>query len=136
MEQTFQGFLISDDKEKLQLDRIYQLLGGTYWAKDRPRERILKSIANSLCFGIYAEEKQVGFCRCVTDYATVYWLADVIVDPEYRTLGLGKSLVDAVIHHELLQGCFGILATQDAHGLYEQYGFQRQPERFMRRPAK
>ena len=133
MEKTFQEFLISDDKEKLQLDRICQLLGDSYWAKDRPRDRIEKSIANSLCLGVYTDGKQVGFCRCVTDYATIYWLADVMIDPAYRGHGLGKALVDAAVNHELLRGCSGILATQDAHGLYAQYGFMRDPDRFMRK---
>ena len=136
MEVKFQEFILSDDKAKLQLDRICQLLGNTYWAQTRPRDTIAKSIANSLCLGVYADGRQVGFARCVTDYATVYWLADVIIDPDYRGLGLGKALVDTVVHHELLKGCHGILATQDAHGLYEQFGFQREPERFMRRAAE
>lgn len=136
METTFNGFVISDDREKLQLDRIRTLLENTYWAGNRPAEIIKKSIANSLCFGIYAGEKQVGFARCVSDFATVFWLADVIIDPDYRKLGLGKALVDAVVSHPRLSGCKGILATWDAHGLYEQYGFQRDPERFMHRVSQ
>ena len=135
MKTTFQEFLISDDKEMLQPDRVCQLLSTTYWAKNRPWDQIEASIANSLCFGIYADGNQIGFCRCVTDFATVYWLADVIIDPAYRGHGLGKALVETVVGHEQLRGCFGILATQDAHGLYEQYGFHREPERFMRKPA-
>ncbi len=134
MDATFQEFLISDDPGKIQLDRVCQLLGHSYWAKDRPRDRIAKSIANSLCFGVYADGRQVGFARCVTDFATVYWLADVIIDPEYRRRGLGKALMDMVARHEKLTGCAGILATLDAHGLYEQYGFQKVPDRFMRKP--
>lgn len=134
MEVTFQDFLISDDPEKIQPDRVCQLLGNSYWAKDRPRDRVKASIANSLCFGVYADGRQIGFARCVTDFATVYWLADVIIDPAYRRRGLGKALVDAVVHHEKLAGCAGILATQDAHGLYAQYGFLREPDRFMRKP--
>lgn len=136
MDVRFQSFLISDDKQKLQLDRVCEMLGNTYWASSRSTDAIEKSIANSLCFGIYADGKQVGFARCVTDYATIYWLADVVIDSQYRKLGLGKALMSAIIHHELLKGCRGILATRDAHGLYEQYGFQREPERFMMKNAE
>jgi len=134
MERYLKEYLLSDDKNKIQLDRVCQMLNATYWAKDRSREIIAKAIENSICFGIYLDEKQVGFARCVTDYATFYWLADVVVDDEHRGKGLGKMLVDIAVKHELLQGCFGILGTKDAHGLYEQYGFTLVPDRMMRRP--
>lgn len=136
MEIEFKGFIISDDKSKMQLDRVCQLLSTAYWANDRPRDIIEKSIAHSICFGIYLKDRQVGFARCVTDFATVYWLADVIIDTDYRKLGLGKALVGAIVNHAQLNGCFGILATKDAHGLYERYGFGLVTDKFMRRSAK
>lgn len=136
MEINFKGFLISDDRTKIQLDRVCQLLSSSYWAKNRPRDIIEKSITNSVCFGVYLEDTQIGFARCVTDFATVYWLADVVIDQDYRKLGLGKVLVEAVVKHEQLKGCFGILATGDAHGLYEKYGFTLIEGRFMRKPAE
>ena len=108
----------------------------TYWANARQRETIKKSIENSICFGIYADHKQIGFARCVTDYATMYWLADVIIDDQYRRLGLGKALVNSVVHHEQLKALVGILATNDAHGLYQQFGFQLTDGKYMRRPIK
>ena len=131
MELKHNNFLLSDDKDKIQLDRVCQMLNASYWAKDRPREIIAKSIENSICFGIYIDEKQVGFARCVTDYAAFYWLADVIIDEEYRGQGLGKFLVEAAVKHEQLKGCNGLLGTKDAHGLYSQYGFDLVPDRFM-----
>ncbi len=136
MEKAFRAFIISDDKDKIQLNRVCELLSGSYWANSRPREIIEKSIAHSICFGIYTGGRQVGFARCVTDYATIYWLADVIIDPAYRGQGLGKALIEAVVGHEQLAGCSGILGTKDAHGLYEQYGFQRVNDRFMRKYIK
>jgi len=136
MEIKFKEFIISDDKNKIQLDRVYQLLSTTYWAKERPRNIIVKSITNSFCFGIYLNNNQVGFARCVTDFATVYWLADVIVDHNYRNLGLGKALVEAVVDHEQLKGCFGILATSDAYDLYKQYGFNLVDGKFMRKSVE
>ena len=136
MDIIFKEFLISDDKSKIQLDRVCQLLSTSYWAKDRPRDAIKKSIINSICFGIYIHGTQIGFARCVTDFATVYWLADVIIDNDYRKLGLGKVLIEAVVKHEQLKGCFGILGTSDAHRLYEKYGFNLVDGRFMRKSAE
>lgn len=136
MEIQFQEYIISDDKNKIQLDSVCQLLSTTYWAGKRSRSTIEKSISHSLCFGVYHNERQIGFARCVTDFATVYWLADVIIDNDYRKSGLGKKLVEAVVKHEQLKNCFGILGTKDAHGLYEKYGFNLITDRFMRKPAE
>ncbi|HYF75256.1 MAG TPA: GNAT family N-acetyltransferase, partial [Candidatus Nitrosocosmicus sp.] len=87
------------------------------------REQIKKSIENSLCFGVYDAERQVGFARVVTDYSVMYWLCDVFVDEEYRGQGVGKLLVEYVVNHHDLKELNGILATRDAQGLYEKYGF-------------
>lgn len=76
----------------------------------------------------------MGFARAVTDYATIYWLCDVIIDEKHRGHGLGKMLVESVVNCEELAGLRGILGTKDAHGLYEQYGFVRVPDRFMVKP--
>lgn len=136
MEINFKDFIISDDRNKIQIDIVCQLLKTSYWAKNRSKHIIDKSLMNSICFGIYKNEKQIGFARCVTDYATVYWLADVIIDNNYRGLGLGKALMEAMVNHEELKGCVGLLATSDAHGLYEKYGFHSVNDRFMRKSAK
>ena len=106
-----------------------------YWANQRSKETIEKSIQNSISVGVYYKEKMIGFARVVTDYATMYWLCDVIIDEGYRGNGLGKELVKFITELEELQGMFGILATRDAHGLYEKYGFKREPEKHMRRNA-
>lgn len=138
MERQFDSFLISDDKKLLQPERIYEMLHNTYWAKERSRETIARTIENSLCFGVYAGSEQIGFARCVTDYATTFLLADVIIDERYRGRGLGKELVLFILSHELLQGLIGTLATRDAHGLYARYGFVPvDPNLYMRRaPVK
>jgi len=131
MPQTAAGFIFSRDKNLLALDRVCELLAQTYWAQGRSREKVQTSIDNSLCFGVYEDGYLIGFARAVTDYATVYWVSDVIIDPAYRGKGLGKRLVEFVIATEELRGMKGILATRYAHGLYEKYGFVREPERFM-----
>ena len=136
MKQTFGSYLISDEKGLLQIDRIHELLSKSYWAKDRLKETIQKSIEHSLCFGVYIDGLQIGFARCITDYATMYYLADVIIDEKYRGQGLGKAFVKFIIEHKLLRICGGILDTSDAHGLYEQFGFARNPDKSMRRSSK
>jgi len=136
MERQFDEFLISDDKTLIQPQRVFEMLQKSYWAAERSFDTIKKSIENSLCFGVYLEGEQVGFARCVTDYATIYWLADVIIDEKYRGMGLGKELVSAVHAHESIKNLSGILATRDAHALYERHGFVVVDEKkYMRRPA-
>ncbi len=130
MPEIADGFVFSRDKGLLQLDRICGLIAQTYWAKDRSRGKIQTSIENSLCFGVYKDGRQVGFARAVTDYASVYWVSDVIIDPAYRGRGLGKRLVELITTTDELQGVRGILRTRDAHGLYEKFGFVKD-DKFM-----
>lgn len=134
---TPDGYLISADKDLLQPEIICALLKQSYWADKRTRQTILKSLENSICFGVYKEGSQVGLARIVTDYATVWYLCDVIIDPAHRGHGLGKSLVAAIVADERFSDVPGMLLTKDAHGLYRQYGFREQEGRLMRRfPAE
>ena len=130
-------YTISTDRARLNLDLIHNYLSSeSYWATGRAREVVERSIENSLPFGIYQGADQVGFARIVTDYATFAWVADVFVMPEHRGLGLSKWLMEVIITHPELQGFRRwILATKDAHGLYEKFGFTqlRRPERWMER---
>lgn len=124
---------ISDNKSLLNIDTIYDFMQRSYWAKGRPKDKIKKSIENSLCFGVYYSGKQVGFARVVTDWATMYYLCDVFIDEEYRGQGLGKKLIEEIISSEDLKNLFGYLGTKDAHTLYEQYDFIREQEKVMTR---
>ena len=131
-----EGFLISTDKSKLEPEMICDFLSSAYWSNQRPREAILKSLEHSLCFGLYSSDKQIGLARVITDYATFAYLCDVFVIEEYRGRSLGKWLMETVIAHpELTRLRRFMLATRDAHALYEQYGFQglSAPERWMER---
>jgi len=132
-------FTISTDRSRLQLDVIHKyLLEESYWATDRTHEQTATAIKNSLPFAIYKGENQVGFARVVTDYATFAYLGDVFILPEYQGNGLGKLLMQAILEHPDLQGFRRwILATKDAHGLYEKFEFSalRHPERWMEKTA-
>ncbi|OLE54359.1 MAG: GNAT family N-acetyltransferase [Acidobacteria bacterium 13_1_20CM_3_53_8] len=130
-------YLISTEPARLDIEFIHNYLSTqTYWATGRPLNVVKRSIENSLPFGLYHEEKQIGFGRVVTDYATFAWIADVFVLDEYRGQGLGKWLMEAMVSHPDLQGFRRwVLATKDAHGLYHRFGFMelKRPERWMER---
>lgn len=99
----------------------------SYWAKGRTRERIETSIANSMCFGVYADnDQQVAFARVLSDFSVFAWIMDVFVLEDFRGKGLSKLLMSAIMEHPDLQGMerWG-LGTKDAHGLYEQFGFRK-----------
>lgn len=127
-------FLISTDKSRLDIDAVHDYLVRSYWAEGIPRETVVRSIAGSLCFGIYQANRQIGFARAISDFATYAYLADVYVLEEFQGQGLGKWLMECIKSHPGLQGLrrWG-LSTRDAHGLYGQYGFQplSLPERMM-----
>jgi GNAT superfamily N-acetyltransferase len=118
------NFLISIDKYKLDLPYIHKFLTASYWAENIPIGTVRKSIEGSICFGVYHENRQIGFARVVSDLATFAYLADVFIDEEYRGLGLSKRLMQIILSHPDLQGLRRfLLATRDAHGLYAQFGF-------------
>jgi GNAT superfamily N-acetyltransferase len=116
---------ISTDPARLDRDLIFRYLSeDSYWARGRSRELIERGIDNSVVFGAYLGEEQVGFARAVTDRATFAWLADVFVLPDHRGHGLGKRLVETALGHPELEGVpRWMLGTADAHELYRRYGF-------------
>jgi len=118
-------FRISTAKSELDVTAIHHFLSTqSYWAKGRSLETVKKSIENSLCFGGYLGSKQVGFARVVSDYAIFAWIMDVFILPEYRGRGYSKELMRAIVGNAKLQNLqrWG-LGTEDAHGLYAQFGF-------------
>jgi GNAT superfamily N-acetyltransferase len=125
LEASRDRFLISTDSDRLDIDAIHAYLTRSYWAGGISRDLVARSIAGSLCFGLYADNAQIGFARVITDRATFAYLADVYVLEAYRGFGLAKWLISVVVAHPDLQGLRRfMLATRDAHGLYEQYGFR------------
>ena len=131
-------YTISTDKNRLDIRIIHDFISNcSYWAQGRQIATMQRALDNSLNFGLYKNNQQIGFARVVTDYATFAWIADVFVLPEYRGQGLSKWLMEVILSHPELQGFRRwVLATKDAHSLYERYGFiaLRRPERWMERP--
>ena len=132
-------FTISTDKNRLQIEVIQHFLQNeSYWASNRTIEQTQTAIENSLCFGVYQADKQIGFARVVTDFATFAYIGDVFISEEFRGQDLSKWLMKVMLSHPQLQGLRRwILATKDAHGLYEQFGFHglKFPDRWMELPA-
>lgn len=132
-------YTISTDRTLLNVDMIHQYLTEeSYWAAAIPYETVKRSIENSICFGVYNEEKQIGFARLITDKATFAYLADVFILTEHRGKGLSKWLMQTIQDHPELQGLRRwMLGTKDAHALYEQFGWTVLSEeirpRFMQR---
>lgn len=122
--------------EHMDTDKVTALLRGTYWAGERSAETIRRSMEHSLCFGAFREDgAQVGFARVITDYATSYYLCDVVVDPDCRGAGVGSALLTAVTEHPALRPLRGILATRDAHPFYKKFGFVDGSPMFMQTPV-
>ncbi len=130
------NILISDDKAKFPVEQAIKLLHTSYWAETRDPEVIKKSIENSIVFGVYSEDSLIGMARVITDFATTFYLADVIIDEKYRGQGIGKKLISAIMSDNRFSSLLGILVTRDAHGLYEHFGFKRDCERAMTRRVK
>lgn len=139
MEWSRDEFTISTNRNLLQIEAIHKFLSEeSYWANNRTKEQTETAIKNSLPFGVYKGENQIGFARIVTDYATFAYLGDVYILEEYRGHGLSKWLMEVISDHPELQGFRRwILATKDAHKLYEKFGFHElvHPERWMEKPA-
>ena len=128
-------FTVSSDKTKLQPQRMLKLLQNTYWAKKRTLEQMLLAVEHSVCFGAYLREsgEQIGLVRVMTDFVTAFYICDVVVDPAFRGLGVGKALMEAAVSDSRYCHLRGLLVTSDAHGLYEKYGFTPANSRHMGR---
>jgi N-acetylglutamate synthase-like GNAT family acetyltransferase len=128
------NFTISTDPSRLDMDAIFDFLTRAYWANTRPRERTERAIENSLAFGVYEGDKQIGVARVVTDYSIFAYLCDVFIHENYRAHGLGKWLIQTILEHPNLKDVRRwVLITSDAHGLYKQFGFAsiEDPEHWM-----
>jgi GNAT superfamily N-acetyltransferase len=128
-------FIITTDKSKMDVAFIHRFLSTqSYWSPDIPFEKVNAAVDNSLNFGLFHHEKQIGYARVVSDYCLIAYLGDVFVIPDYRGKGLSKWMMEKIIAHPDLQNLRRwILLTRDAHELYKKYGWKTiaAPERWM-----
>lgn len=140
MPETMSRYIVSSDKSLLDIDAIYAFLSTCYWSSGIARERVVRGIENSLCYGAFDTQTprtsggegrfaQVGFARVVTDRASFAYLCDVFVLESHRGGGVGKLLMKSIMAEPAIRGirCFA-LKTRDAHGLYKQFGFAPMPD--------
>jgi len=133
--ETRGNFTITTDMGKLDLQAIHDFLSiESYWCKDIPIKTVKEALDHSLNFGLFHKDKQIGYARVISDYATIAYLGDVFVLKEYRGQGLSKWLMEKIMMHPNLQGLRRwILLTADAHELYKKYGWKniKNPEKWM-----
>lgn len=133
-DESADGLTVTTDPARLDREAIHTFLARSYWAAGIPRDVVERAIDNSLCFGAFDGDRQVGFARVVSDRATYAYVSDVFVIESYRGRGVGKRLMSEIMSHPELQGLRRwTLFTRDAHELYRRYGFRgsRYPDRLM-----
>jgi len=128
------GFTITDERAKVDIDKVSRLLAATHWGYRRPPQVVERLIDNSLCFSLYRSAEQVGFARVVTDHTVFSWLSDLVITPELRGRGLGKWLLQCILNYPAISKTQFVLQTRDAHHLYESFGFQ-QSDKLLTRPG-
>lgn len=134
---TVGNYTVSDDPGRLDVKAMHAYLRRSYWSEEIPLEIVERAVRGSLCIGAYdIKGAQVGLARFVSDYATFAYVCDVYVLEEHRGHGLSKAMMAMASDHPKLQGLRRwTLVTNDAHGLYAQFGFTpiANQERFMER---
>lgn len=124
MEWTKDLYVVSDDVSRLDITAVHNFLTSSYWASGRTKEAVIESIKFSLCFGLYKDEKQIGFSRVITDYTTFGFLLDVYILEEYRKRGLGHFLMESILSHSQLKSIIMLLKTTGAESLYSDFNFK------------
>ena len=130
-------FLITSDQNRVDIDALHAMLSQTYWAKDRSRDAVAKSVENSLSFSVFKGDEQVGFVRAITDGITYAVILDMIIREDFRGQGLGKWLVQCIDEHPEIVPLRQVLWTVDADDFYRQGGFEEMSKlKFMARSWK
>jgi ribosomal protein S18 acetylase RimI-like enzyme len=123
----FEDYELSDDATRLDLDRVCELLGDTYWAAGRSREQIALILRHSLCFGVFHRGRQIGLARVLTDQGASSYLSDVVIDAAHRSRGLGGWMMRSILEHPAVVRTRMLLVTRDAQDFYRRMGFMTHP---------
>jgi GNAT superfamily N-acetyltransferase len=132
-------FELDDDPNRIDTDVVWEFMSTqAYWARWRERSDVERQLANAWrVVGAYRAEDgaMVGYARAFSDGVSMAYLADVFVLPSARGHGLGKRLVQAMIDDGPGAKFRWLLHTDDAHGLYRQFGFREPDHTFLERPS-
>ncbi|MBN2515569.1 MAG: GNAT family N-acetyltransferase [Deltaproteobacteria bacterium] len=134
MEWHRDDFAISDDRSRVDIDVVSNLLARSYWRHRRSREVVEKLIQNSLCFSLFRNDEQIGFGRVVTDFTVFSWLSDLVITEAYRGMGLGKWLITCIVNHPGIAETQFVLQTGSAYGLYDKFEFRLSEKLMTREP--
>jgi len=127
-------FTISDDRDKVNINLVADLIFKTYWGHRRPRKVVERLVQNSVCFSLFHNSEQIGFARVVTDSTVFSWLSDVVIKDEYRGRGLGRWLMSCILSYPSISGTQFVLQTRSAYRLYENLGFYMSDKLMTREP--
>lgn len=127
MESTFGEYTLSDDRGRVDLDVVCELLRDTYWAAGRPRHLVASSVENSLCFSVHHAGRQIGLARVLTDHGASSYVSDVVIHPEHRGRGVGRWLMRCILEHPAVRETRVLLITRDAQAFYRELGFATHP---------
>ena len=131
------GFMISSEKNKVDIEALHMLLSQSHWAKGRSRKVIEMMITNSLCFSLLNANEMIGFARVLTDGATYAVILDMIIREKFRGQGLGKWLVQCIGEHPDVVPLRQVLWTSVAFDFYQKSGFEEMSQlKFMARNWK
>jgi GNAT superfamily N-acetyltransferase len=136
MDWTHDGYTLTDDGNRADREAIVRLLGDTYWAAERSRERVERSVRHSLCFSLFCDGRQVGMARVLTDVGATSYLCDVVLEPVHRSRGLGQWMMQRILDHPAVRETRMVLVTRDAQAFYRSLGFEPHPYACMVRPGR
>ena len=134
MEWTYDGYTLTDDRERADVDAVHGLLRDTYWAATRSRELVKLSIENSLCFSVFHQAAQVGVARVLTDVGATSYLCDVVLAATHRSHGVGTWVMERILDHPAVRTTRVLLITRDAQAFYGQFGFETHSYECMVKP--
>lgn len=122
------NYIISTEKNLLDINQIHGWLKNCFWSKNIPFEYVGRLIQYSLCFGVYQKQsnEQVGFGRVISDFTTFAYICDIVIDDLHRKKGLGTALIEAIMDYSDLQGLktWALRTTEEARKIYEKIGFK------------
>ena len=135
MEWHREKFTISDDRGRVVVETVFDLLNKTYWGHRRSRSVVEKLVKNSVCFSLFHNREQIGFARIVSDFTVFTWLSDLVIDDKYRGRGLGKWFMSCILRYPFVSETQIVLQTGSAFQLYERFGFEKCTKLMTRIPA-